>query len=270
MQMIEIFPSPRKNVRLVGYLHDTITQQEPHRTKRPAVLVCPGGAYEFCSQREADPVAFVFFEKGYQVFVLYYSLEENACDMNPLSDLSLSMITLRENAEKWNIETEHIAVCGFSAGGHLAASLGTLWDHPRLKEKIDTKNGLNRPNALILAYPVITAGEYAHKDSLEHVSGYPAGTPENDFWALETHVSEKTPPVYIWHTVDDELVPVENTLFFINALQKSHVSFECHIYPHGKHGKSVCTEEVNTKDLHIGSWVPLCIEWLNELFHFSY
>ena len=149
-----------------------------NRGPRPTVLVCPGGGYAYCSDREAEPIALSFYEKGYQAFVLYYSVKEEAGDMRPLMDVSYSMILLRDKAEEWQIDPDHIAVAGFSAGGHLAASLGILWDHEALKAKMDTKNGKNRPNAMILGYPVITAGPLADQESLYWVSGqHDMGTP---------------------------------------------------------------------------------------------
>ena len=269
MQKIETFPCPGSSARMVGYLHDPLTQMETYRTKRPCVLIFPGGGYEMLSQREADPVAFSFFKKGYQVFILYYSLKENAKNMQVLLEASCAVMELRRRSEEWNILPEQIAVCGFSAGGHAAASVGILWNHPRLLEKLDTQQGLNRPNAMILCYPVITAGEFAHQGSLEWISGSPKGTEENEFWALDRHVDGTTPPAFLWHTVEDDCVPVENTLLLVNALQRNHISYECHLYPHGGHGMSVCTVEVGTPNKRASTWVPLCCDWLEDLFQFK-
>lgn len=268
MQQIEIFPLPGSDARMVGYLHRTLVEMEDHRTKRPCVLIFPGGGYEMLSQREADPVAFHFFEKGYQVFILFYSLKEKSKDMQVLMEGSAAIMALRDHSEEWNIMEDQIAVCGFSAGGHAAASVGILWNHPSLLEKMDTHNGKNRPNAMILSYPVITAGKFAHQGSLQWISGAPEGTEQNEFWALDRHVDSTTPPTFVWHTVEDDCVPIENTLLLINALQKNHISYECHLYPHGGHGMSVCTVEVGTPNARARSWVNLCDDWLEELFSF--
>lgn len=270
MQKITYRPNPGSCTTMVGYLHDALVGQEPHRTDRPAVVVFPGGGYAFCSDREADPVALPFFEKGYQVFIVFYPVLADAAGMRPLIDVSLSLMAIRSHAAEWAVDADRIAVCGFSAGGHLAASLATLWDHPALKEKLDTHGGENRPNAAILCYPVITAGPYAHRGSIENVSGAPEGDERQAFWSLENQVTPATPPVFLWHTFDDELVPVENTLLFLSALRRNQIPFECHIYPHGQHGMSVCTQEVNADDPHVRSWVPLCQEWLGTLFQFPY
>lgn len=268
--MKQIRYCPNSCTTVVGYLHDPLISQSPHRIVRPAVVVFPGGAYAFCSDREADPVAFSFFEKGYQVFTVFYPVLEAAADMQPLIAASLSVMEIRAHAEEWMVDPERIAVCGFSAGGHLAASISTLWNHPVLKEKMDTQEGKNRPNAAILCYPVITAGPDAHRESIRNVSGAEQGDPRQAFWSLENQVTPETPPTFLWHTFDDESVPVENTLLFAAALRRSRVPFECHIYPHGPHGMSVCTKEVNAEDPHVHSWVSLCIEWLGTLFDFAY
>lgn len=268
MQRIERFPLPGSNARMVGYLHETLTEMAGCRTKRPCILVFPGGGYEKLSEREADPVAFAFFNRGYQVFILYYSLKEQAQDMQVLMEGSAAIMTIRDHSEEWNVQDDQIAVCGFSAGGHAAGSVGILWNHPRLKEKMDTRNGRNRPNAMILAYPVITAGEFAHQGSLHWISGGPEGSAENAFWALERHVDCHMPPTFVWHTVEDPTVPVENTLLLVNALQKNKISYECHLYPHGGHGMSVCTAEVGCPQPHVRSWVELCGQWLQTLFSF--
>lgn len=271
MKLIHCHPNPHTKALLTGYLHDEDSVMSQSRGPRPAVLVCPGGGYEYCSDREAEPIALSFYEKGYQAFVLYYSLKEEAGAMRPLMDASLSMILLRDNAKDWQIDPDHIAVAGFSAGGHVAASLGILWDHEELKAKMDTQKGRNRPNAMILGYPVITAGPLTHAESIYWVSGqHDMGTPENEFWALDRHVDEKTVPTFVWHTVEDDCVPVENTLRLVTALQAHHVPFACHIFPRGGHGMSLCNQEVCTPNAAAAAWVPLCHQWLAGEFSFVY
>lgn len=269
MKMINCSPNPNSNAKLVGYLHDDVPEM-PHRQSRPCVIVCPGGGYEFLSERESDPPAFAFLAKGYQVFILYYSLREDARNMQPLVDISLAIMEIRKNSAEWHVIPDQIAVCGFSAGAHVAGSAGTLWDSPALKEKIDTKNGMNKPNAMILCYPVITGGEYAHRGSFACLTGSKVENEDCAAFSLEKHVSPSTPPAFLWHTAEDDCVPAENTLLFIAALQKNHVPFECHIYPNGKHGQSMCNVEVNTRNDHCATWFPLCMEWLGELFGFEY
>ena len=268
MKRMDLTPNPSSKAKLVGYLHDKNEQEMPNRIKRPCVVVCPGGGYEFCSAREADPVAFSFFSRGYNVFILYYSVGKEAAGLQPLSDLSLSVLTIRENSEEWGIFPDKLAVCGFSAGGHLAASLGTLWNSSLLAKDAGGGAGdANRPDAMILGYPVISAGQFAHEGSLRWVSG---GNEEfRKLFSLEEQVTPRTPPAFLWHTSDDGCVPAENTLLFASALQKNHIPFECHIYPHGNHGMSMCSEETGCRDPHLATWFPLCAQWLGQLFGFT-
>lgn len=252
--------------RLILYLHETDKEIRTNHQIRPCVLICPGGGYVRCSEREQDPPALAFLAAGYQVAILQYSVQEKAGELRPLRQASLAMMELRRNSAGWRIDPDQIAVLGFSAGGHLAASLATLWNHRRLTSLLDTEDGLNRPNALMLGYPVITTGPYTHEGSAVHVSG---GDPElRTFLSLEDHVSPETPPTFIWHTMTDATVPVENSLFFISALRRHGIPAECHLYPEGPHGLSMCNEEVGTVNEHCSSWFPLCLFWLNELFGF--
>lgn len=268
MEYITFKPFAEGDAVVKGLLHSPILEMNPRRESFPAVVICPGGAYCFLSNREGDPVAQAFFAAGYNVFILYYSVGEKAKDYRPLQEISKTVMTIRENAAQWHTTPSSIAVCGFSAGGHLAGSLGTMWDDPGLKEKMDTKKGANRPDAMILCYPVISAGPFAHVTSMEQVSGCKKGTPGYTAFSLEEKVSEKTCPAFLWHTVTDDCVPVENTLLMASALQKAGVSFELHLFPRGGHGMSVCTEETGSLDTYNGKWLPLCIDWLNHQFYF--
>ncbi len=229
------------------------------------VLILPGGGYERISPRESAPVAKAFKEKGFVPAVLSYSVspEENGSRASlgtlPLREAAWAVRTLREAFG----QTAKIAVCGFSAGGHLAASLGVHWDSAGVFAEIPDRKA-NRPDALVLCYPVITAGKYAHSGSFEKLAG-DAGL---EFFSLEKHVSEKTPPAFIWHTAADESVPAENSLLFANALLKSRVAVELHVYPYGAHGLSLATSEVEDPqknrlpDPHVAGWLDLCAEWL--------
>ena len=269
MFTVNFKPFENTDGTVVGYVHDLITEMPVHREKYPVMVVVPGGGYAMVSQREADPIAFEYLAAGYNVFTLTYSVKENATDFTPLKELSQTIITIRENAEKWHCDPEKIAVVGFSAGGHLCASLATMWDHEELKKVFDTKGGLNKPNAAVLSYPVITADEHAHKGSILNVSGCEEGTEGYKFFSLDKQVSEKTCPVYVWHTVTDGSVPVENTIKLITALQQHKVSFECHIFPEGPHGISVCTEETKSYNPYNSRWMPLSIEWLAKVFDYT-
>lgn len=265
MELVRFKPVPDSGAAVVGYLHTPVWEMPVRREVFPAVVVCPGGGYEMVSEREADPVALAFFARGYNVFILTYSVGENAKDFQPLRELSETVRAIREHKE-WRVDPEHIAVCGFSAGGHLACSLGTMWDDPELLKTYDNHGGANRPNAMILGYPVITADEFAHVGSIEHVSGCKQGTPGYEYFSLDKHVSKNTCPAFLWHTAEDDCVPVENSLKLAASLSREKVPFELHVFPKGWHGMSVCTEEVGCPDDYNAKWVELAAAWLDREF----
>lgn len=246
---------------VIGYLHDDHDRLVAHKT-RPAIVICAGGAYRWLSPREKDPVALRFSALGYQAFLIEYSVGEGAGRLRPLRQLAACLRLLRENAAAWHIEPEHIAALGFSAGGHLAASLGVLWNHPALK-----LGSACRPDALVLCYPVITAGEFAHRESIENVTG---GDPAlMELLSLEKQVTAHMPPTFLWHCAGDESVPVENSLLLLAAMQRVKVPYECHLFAGGAHGISVCTQEVETPYPDIAPWFDLCTDWLNRQFQYT-
>lgn len=238
---------------------------------RGAVLVCPGGAYKHTSPREAEPVAIKFNAAGYHAFVLYYSCAPRI-HPQPLKDVSRAMCIIRENAAAWNVDPGKVAVCGFSAGGHLAASLGCLYDEAYLKDVKGLTEGLNKPDAMILSYPVISSGEFAHRGSFENLLGMASTEEEQKKMSLEYAVTDKVPPTFIWHTYADGSVPVENTLYFSAALRKNKIPFEMHIYPEGPHGISLAIEETRGENMknypHVSTWMALCTEWLSDIMKF--
>ena len=159
-----------QNATLTAILHGPSEEmQSDSALRRPAVVICPGGAYEFCSVREADAPASAFLNMGLQVFILLYSCGEDAGGKQPLAEAAQSVRLVRERADEWWIDPQKILICGFSAGGHLAASLGVHWDDPALAERCGVQDAsVLRPDAMVLGYPVITAGQYAHRRSITH------------------------------------------------------------------------------------------------------
>ena len=147
----------------------------------------------------------------------------------------------------------------------MAASLGVHWNDPVITAACDvTESSLLRPNAMILGYPVITAYQFAHQGSIETVS---ADCSEPlDYWSLERCVTPQTPPTFLWHTMNDPCVPMENSLLFAQALHATNVPAECHIFPGGPHGMTTCTQEVDTPSVHTRQWLIVCEMWLKELF----
>lgn len=256
-----------ENAKLVAYLLDSISVAPNYA--RPAVIVCPGGAYAMCSDREAEPVAMQYLSMGYQVFVLYYSV---APEIYPaaLMELALAVKLVREHAEEWMVDVNKIVVSGFSAGGHLACSLGVFWNREFLYKSLGVKPNEIRPNGLILGYPVITSGEYAHRGSFDNLLGDKAQDEKMlALFSLEKQVSRDTPKTFLWHTATDNAVPVENSLFFAAELSRQQVSFELHIYPDGYHGLSLANKEVavNAEGIveAVQTWVPLVKTWMENL-----
>lgn len=243
-----------------GCLQDDYETLEAHKV-RPALVICPGGAYRWRSPREKDPPALEFLTMGYQVFILEYSCGPEAGGYRPLRELAETVRLLRENHEAWRIDSEKIAVLGFSAGGHLAASLGALWNDEEL-----ALPAASRPDALVLCYPVISTGEYAHEESAEWVSGGDeAVRAKLHLW---DRVTDQFPPTFLWHGGEDESVPPENSLLLAVELKRHGVPFEYHLFGSGAHGISVCTQEVETPDPVCRAWVSLCKTWLNRLFRY--
>jgi acetyl esterase/lipase len=237
--------------------------------QRGAVLICPGGGYGFTSKREAEPIAMQFNAAGFHAFVLYYSVAPRR-HPQPLLDISRAMCIIRENVEEWHTDSNKIAVCGFSAGGHLAACLGVHWKQSYIQNAQGIKASMNRPNALILCYPVITSGQYAHRGSFDNLLGE---EPKKELlleMSLEDQINANTPPAFIWHTFNDNSVPVENSLFFATKMRSQGIPFELHIYPEGPHGLSLATAETDEGNKgthqHVATWMKLCTEWLGKLF----
>lgn len=251
--------------KLYTYVRDASGEMKGH-DKRPAVVICPGGGYSMTSDREAEPIALAFLEKGFQCFVLRYSVKQVEFP-GALLELATAVALVRSRAEEWNVDPEKIVVCGFSAGGHLAASLGTLWNRDFVTEPLGFHHEEHRPNGMILGYAVIGAGETANDTCFACCrnllgSRYDAML---ETVTLENQVGDHTPPAFIWHTVEDPVVPVEQSLVMAQALQKAGISYEMHIFPRGGHGLSLCTDEVNTPMPAGQAWPEWAARWLRDL-----
>ena len=243
-----------------GFLQEDYDTLVAHKV-RPALVICPGGAYRWRSPREKDPPAFEFLAMGYQVFILEYSCGEQAGGYHPVRELAETVRILRQNHEAWHISPDKIAVLGFSAGGHLAASLGALWNDPELGLPAGV-----RPDALVLCYPVISTRELAHEESAQWVSGGDEAL--RDKLHLWDRVTPGFPPTFLWHGGKDDSVPPENSLLLAVELKRHGVPVEYHLFETGAHGISTCTQEVETPDEVCRAWLPLCKTWLNHRFRY--
>ena len=255
----EVIILPQTGVAMELYLTDN-RAVEPER-KRPLVLIFPGGAYAWRSDREAEPVALRLLSLGIQAAVVRYSVAP-ARYPRALEEAAESVAYARTHAGEWLCDPNRIVVMGFSAGGHAAAQIGLRWHQ--------LPQGRNcRPDAMILAYPVITSGEYAHRQSIENLLGEKYEQLKDEV-SLEKYVRDDTPPAFLWHTREDGSVPPENSLLLAAELCSPDIAFELHIWQHGGHGMSLSSDQVYPEgDGNIRPecqpWIEMAARWLREL-----
>lgn len=229
--------------------------EQPHG----AVIVFPGGGYNHLADHEGEPVARWLNAEGIAAFVLRYRVAPYR-HPNPWQDASRAVRLVRWRAAEWNLCPDRIGVLGFSAGGHLAAILSNRWDsgNPGAADPVERFG--SRPDAAVLCYPVITFSErYHHGGSLRSLLGDPPPSELVESLSAERGVTAQTPPAFLWHTADDDRVPVENSLLYAAALRRCSVPFELHIFPNGRHGLGLAFDEPVA-----GQWRSLCARWLKE------
>ncbi|MBM6700019.1 alpha/beta hydrolase [Bifidobacterium pullorum subsp. saeculare] len=251
--------------RFDGYVLDNSPELDMGR-RRPAVLILPGGAYAMTSDREAEPVAVNLLAHGFQAFVLRYSCAPSVFP-TALVETAEAMRRIREHADEWHVDPGRIVVMGFSAGGHAAALFAEQWDGALLAGHGYEAEAI-RPNGLALGYPVITSGPFAHRGSIDNLLGERKDDPQLlDLVCLERHVKAGTvPPTFIWTTATDDAVPAANTTMFVDALLAAGVGVEAHVFPTGRHGLSLGTEETADTPERVEScvqvWPDLLAAWI--------
>ena len=289
----------RDDVTLTTYVLDDSPEMLKGK-KRPAVIVCPGGAYLSCSDREGEPVAMRFAAMGYHAFVLRYSVySENKGGMMfggakdpepkpwlnhpaPMRDIARAMLEIRAHAEEWLVDMDKIAICGFSAGAHNCAMYSAYWDKPVMSEPFGVDNALLKPAACILGY---TLSDYVFMKSTQtDIDDFGRGLFEMSNFAFTgekqpgdakldeispaRHVSANTPPTFLWATAGDKLVPVQHSTLMATALANAGVPFEMHIFEEGDHGLSLADQAsaMTTGQINVDAakWMPLCQEWLKK------
>ena len=238
---------------LHAYVPDVV---EGIETPRRSIIICPGGGYRFRSDREADPVALVFAAMGFNAFIVDYHVAP-AVHPAALFDVAHAVAWVRAHAAECCADPDKIAVMGFSAGGHAACHLGVRWHDADQMAAFGLTPDQARPNAMVLCYPVITGGEFAHRGSFEHLTGTEDISVHARF-SLDEMVTEQTPPTFLWHTWEDGSVPVENTLLMTAALRRHRVQAEVHIFPKGGHGLSLATPLTSGCPEEN---VPECAQW---------
>ena len=223
---------------LTAYIQDK--SEAIHASEaRPAVLIFPGGGYEFVSDPEGEPVALAYAAKGFQTFVLKYSVKDKGVFPAPQREAFEAIAVIRRNAAEFMVDPDKIAIVGFSAGGHLAASTGVFWNDAEVNDSENPEEC--RPNALVLVYPCITLDAYP---GIREVHG--RGLKNLEKLSLEKYVGKHTPPSFICHTATDTCVSPLDSLLFAEALTKAGVPYELRIYKDGPHGMSLATKAVSS------------------------
>lgn len=227
-----------------------------------AILVIPGGGYgTVCSDREGHPIAMAFAARGINAFVLEYTVKPNDPYL-PLTEASLAMHYIKEHAKKYAIDPNRVFVVGFSAGGHLAASLGTMWNDPILAQHTGLSHSENKPAGMLLCYAVINPS--SHAGSFSNLLGEHASDPDYiHAFSVNERVGADTCPAFFFHTVEDDCVPVLNSaLVMASAMTKAGISYEMHIYPKGPHGMALANEITRCGN---DAWVDkACERWVDD------
>ena len=235
---MDVRPPEGAAAQLRCYIQRTDAQIARGR-RRPAVLILPGGGYGHVSEREAEPVALRFAARGWSAFVLMYSVAPHTFP-TALREAAMAMAYIRQNAEEMEIDPHMVAAMGFSAGGHLCGTLGTLFDADEVRDIAPAQ--LLRPDALGLCYPVAVSHGNTHEGSFRNLCG------EDDRLrqrlSLDALVRPDMPPVFLWHTRSDETVPVRNSLILARCLEEAGIDFAMHIYRRGRHGLSTADTQV--------------------------
>lgn len=256
MKMIHMQVPGSENATLEGYILDCKISLGQSQT-RPAILVCPGGGYMYCSDREGEPIALAYAARGFHAFVLRYSVGWEAGGFRPLQEVSWAIGYLREHAEQWNIDPEKIVTCGFSAGGHLALSAGLLAE--------------NKPNAMVLGYPAASAPNLPGMNfMLKLLEGKQEVTEEDSKkYDLVSQITKEAPPVFIAATAQDLLTP-HGALPIAKKYSDLGKPYELHVFQYGPHGYALANEVTadgssNNADPAYAQWHELSVMWLHKV-----
>ena len=257
MKMIHLQCPNHPEATLEGYLLDcelTFGQE----TERPAVIVCPGGGYVYCSPREGEPVALGFAARGFHAFVLRYSTGRDAANFAPLEEISWAVGCIREHAAEWHIHPDQILSCGFSAGGHVALAAGLM-----AEQKV---------NGMILGYPAVTIPNMPGANfMLQLLTGRDEVTDEDaEYFNLLNKITKDAPPVFLFATAED-LLTTYGALAVANKYAENGLFYELHVFQHGPHGYSLAndvTADGSSQVINraVASWQDLSAEWLKKVY----
>ena len=257
MKMIHLSIPGHPEATLEGYILDcelSLGQSQD----RPAVVVCPGGGYLYCSPREAEPVALRYAAKGFHAFILRYSVGWDAAGFAPLEEVSWVIGHLRENAAQWHIDPNKIVTCGFSAGGHLALAAGV--------------KGENKPHAMILGYPAVTTPNHPMSNFMVKLLAGKKEVTDEDCaeFSLEKFITKDAPPVFLAASAEDGLSPF-GALLVANTYSRLGKPYELHMFQHGPHGYSLADETTADGSSQVlnssfAQWHQLSVDWLYRIF----
>jgi acetyl esterase/lipase len=230
-----------------------------------ALVICPGGGYGgLAYDWEGTDIAKWLNANGIAAIVLKYRLPNPASSVvtykTPLMDAQRAMRLVRYHADEWKIKKDKVGIIGFSAGGHLASTVGTHFNNAEapIGDAVDTLSA--RPDFMILMYPVITMSKpFMHKGSADNLLGINASQSLREEFSNEMQVTKETPPTILVQATDDNVVPVENSLSFYQALKDNNVPAELHIYPKGGHGFSLAIGKG-----YLSTWPDRVIDWLKN------
>ena len=257
MKMINMTCPGHPEATLEGYILDCEISLGQEK-RRPAIVVCPGGGYLYCSPREGEPIALRYAASGFHAFILRYSTGWDAKDFSPLQEVSWAIGMIREHADEWNIDPEKIATCGFSAGGHLALAAGLL--------------GENKPNAMILGYPAVTTPNNPMSNFMVKLLTGKQNVTDEDCakFSLENFITKDAPPVFMMATAEDGLSPY-GALLVANTYSRLGMGYELHMFQHGPHGYALAdytTADGSNQVLNasFAHWHGLSVDWLYRIF----
>lgn len=214
------------------------------------LIICPGGGYGMLAEHEGPGYADYFSSQGFACFVLTYRLGSDGYKHPAMLEDALTAVgSVRAAAQDYGVDPQRLGIMGSSAGGHLAAHTLVAWNRYEADVSL-------RPDFGVLCYPVITSrGPHAHAGSMRNLAGDAAKDALLEELSCEKHVTEKTPSCFLWHTVEDATVPVENSLLFASALRQQGIPFELHVYPYGAHGLGLAAPF---------PWGEACVRWMHE------
>lgn len=293
-ETIRLYPG-REDVTLTTYVLED-SHELLNGRKRPAVIVCPGGAYLFCSDREGEAVALRFAAMGYHAFVLRYSVynggkmfdpkgemkpDHNSIFPKAMLDLGAAMLLIRDRSQEWLVDEENIVISGFSAGAHNCAMYAVSWDGTLLQQHFGRPKESFRPAAAVLGYgfyDYYALRKEQQPNEMEermnkavNIALFGTEYPTDEAYKSASpvlHISKHTPPMYLWATAEDNVLPVQQTLMMAKALADQKIPFEVHVFENGNHGLVLADQSTAgfggeiRKD--VAKWVELAQCWLEK------